>query len=98
MSVYVDDMNAPFRNMIMCHMIADTRRELDEMAKKLKLKPEWKQSVNNYGEHYDVALSIKQKAINLGAIEITLEECSNKCVARRGQEGMNKYLELNLGE
>ncbi len=32
MTVYVDDMEAEFGNMIMCHMIADTHDELIAMA------------------------------------------------------------------
>lgn len=65
MTVYIDDMEIPFRNMIMCHMIADTERELHEMADKIGLKRSWYQD-----DHYDVSLSKKKLALQRGAKEI----------------------------
>ena len=35
MAVYIDDMNAKYGRMTMCHMIADTDKELREMALRL---------------------------------------------------------------
>jgi hypothetical protein len=71
MSVYVDDMKAPFGKMIMCHMIADSREELDQMADSIGVKRKWIQYPNTPKEHYDICLSMRVKAVNLGAIEIT---------------------------
>jgi hypothetical protein len=48
MSVYVDDMRAPYRGMIMCHMIADTDEELNAMASAIGMQRGWFQ-----GDHYD---------------------------------------------
>lgn len=57
----------------MCHMVADTEKELDEMARKLGLKPEWKQipkRETGIGSlvHYDISKSKRHDAIKLGAI------------------------------
>jgi hypothetical protein len=55
-------------------MFADTEKELEEMARKLGLKREWRQGENyNWvGEliHYDIAKSKRVKAIQLGAIPL----------------------------
>lgn len=69
MSVYVDDFRAPFRGMLMCHMVADTRDELHEMAAKLGLKRSWFQDMpKSSSPHYDVSISKRDEAIRLGAI------------------------------
>lgn len=79
MSVYVGVPMWPYGRMIMCHMIADTEDELDEMATKLGLR-RWKQeSDRDRGiaalVHYDVAKSKRSEAITYGAIALdTLEE------------------------
>jgi hypothetical protein len=72
MTVYVDDMDAPFkafpgaRQMKMSHMIADTEEELHKMAADIGVARKWYQ-----GDHYDVCLSKKRKAIRKGAVEVT---------------------------
>lgn len=83
MSVYVDTMKAPFGRMIMCHMIADSTEELIAMAKRIGVAPKWIQQRGQYGEHFDVCLSAKKKAIARGAKEITWRELGMMLQARK---------------
>lgn len=78
MSVYVDDMAAPFGNMVMCHMWADTDDELLEMADKIGVQRKWIQGHKSlsFGKHknaswvhFDVAKSKRALAVRNGAIE-----------------------------
>ena len=39
--VYVDDYNAPYGRMTMCHMMADTLEELHAMADKIGIARKW---------------------------------------------------------
>lgn len=52
--VYVDNMNAPFGDMIMCHMIADSSEELLAMADKIGVKRKWLQYPGTKHEHFDI--------------------------------------------
>lgn len=72
--VYVDNFNAPFKNMVMCHMIADTTEELLEMCDKIKVNRKWIQDAGTWKEHFDICITKRKKAISLGAIEITFKE------------------------
>jgi len=74
MAVYVDSFNAPFRNMIMCHMIADSTEELLAMVDRIGVKRKWIQYAGTYQEHFDICLSKKDKALQNGAVEITARE------------------------
>jgi hypothetical protein len=67
--VYVDDMNLPWRGMIMSHMIADTLEELHDMAERLGVRKHFQDKPGQ--PHYDICLSNKQRAIKLGAVQIT---------------------------
>lgn len=82
MTVYVDDMYkhpmGRFRRMKMSHMIADCEEELHAMADKIGLARKWYQ-----GDHYDVSMSLRAKAIAEGAKEITLKELSVMAMERR---------------
>lgn len=78
MSVYVDDMQAPYGRMIMCHMIADTDAELHAMADRIGVARRWFQR-----DHYDICLAKRAQAVAYGAIEIGRRQCARIVVARR---------------
>lgn len=86
MAVYVDNMRAPFRRMIMCHMIADTTEELNAMADKIGVARKWIQYPGSSREHYDICLSARAKAVAAGAIEITWRETAERTMAKRKEE------------
>lgn len=69
MTVYVDNMRAPYGRMVMCHMVADTHEELHAMASRIGVARRWFQ-----GDHYDICLSKRAKAVELGAVEIDMRE------------------------
>lgn len=75
MTVYVDDMYlypmGQFGRMKMSHMIATAEDELHAMADRIGLARRWFQ-----GDHYDVSISLRDKAIAAGAMEITLRQCA----------------------
>jgi Protein of unknown function (DUF4031) len=78
MTVYVDDMRAPYGRMIMCHMIADSDVELHAMAAKIGVARRWHQAPPRHASHYDIALSKRAAAIAAGA-----GERGAGCVGRR---------------
>jgi hypothetical protein len=83
MSVYVDDMKAPFGRMKMCHMIADSTEELLTMADRIGVARKWLQHPGTTHEHFDIALSKRAQAVAQGAIEINRRELAEKLKARR---------------
>lgn len=80
MAVYVDDMYkypmGQFGRMKMSHMIADTDEELHAMADKIGVARRWHQAPPRHDSHYDIAMSLRSKAIDLGATAITLKQCA----------------------
>lgn len=69
MSVYVDDVEHKFGNMLMCHLWADTHSELLEMVDKIGVKRRWLQKPPKASwVHFDIAKSKKALAIAAGAI------------------------------
>jgi hypothetical protein len=86
MSVYVDDMNARFGRMVMCHMVADSHEELIAMADKIGVARKWIQKGGTPGEHFDISLSKKQLAIQKGAVAITQRELGRMLIERRGRK------------
>lgn len=81
--VYVDDMNAPFGRMKMCHLLADTDEELHAMAARIGVARKWHQGPPRHDSHYDIALSKKALAVAAGAIEITWRQAGSMNFRRR---------------
>ena len=72
--VYVDNARHPYGRLLLSHMVADTPRELHEMAYRLGLKREWCHN----GDHYDICAKKRALAINMGAIELSTREIARK--------------------
>jgi hypothetical protein len=76
--VYVDDMRAPFGQMIMCHMIADTTAELLAIADRIGVARKWVQDAGMPSEHFDIALTKRKLAVAAGAQEISTRDLVGK--------------------
>lgn len=83
MAVYVDNFNARFGRMTMNHMIADTQKELLEMADKIGVQRKWIQEYGTPREHFDICLSKKKLALEFGAKEINMRELANMTSKRK---------------
>ena len=70
MAVYVDDMEASYGRMVMCHMLADTTAELLAMADKIGVARRWIQKAGTHHEHFDIAKTKRALAVQHGAVEI----------------------------
>lgn len=81
--VYVDDMEAPYRGMRMCHMIADSDDELHAMADAIGMNRKWHQAPPRHDSHYDICLSMKKRAIKCGAKPITWKQLGIMNLMRR---------------
>lgn len=63
--------------MLMSHMLADSDEELHAMAAALGLSRSWWQSPERTsGSHYDVCKSVKDRALAMGAVAITVREAA----------------------
>lgn len=93
--VYIDDYEAPFGRMLMCHMACLDIEKLHQMADKIGVNRKWFQNGDEKYPHYDVCLSKKKKAISFGAIEVSAREliklaypqcssCGNSAVIKDG--------------
>lgn len=72
--IVIDNMQAPYGRMIMCHMMADTTEELLDMADKIGVNRKWIQYAGTDKEHFDICLSKRKKAIKYGAKELGWRE------------------------
>lgn len=93
MSVYVDDMEAPFRGMKMCHMVADTKRELLSMVDKIGVQRKWIQKEGTIYEHFDICLSKRKLAVKFGAKEISMRDLALVFIKRRNDGKSNSSSE-----
>jgi hypothetical protein len=90
MTVYVDTLRsypeAGLRFTEFCHLLADTRDELHEMADELGLQRRFFQD-HPWRWHYDVPAHVRADAIRLGAHEVTVHEVGALLRARRSSVG-----------
>lgn len=86
MSVYVDDMQAGYGRMVMCHMAADTTDELLQMADKIGVQRKWLQASGTWKEHFDICRSKRREAVAAGAIEVSQRALVERMMKRRGQK------------
>lgn len=77
MAVYVDSEEILWRGKLWCHLAADTLDELHTFASTLGLRRSWFQS-RGY-PHYDVTVSVRQRALQLGAIDADRETIVDRC-------------------
>lgn len=82
MSVYVDDFKSPYGRMVMCHMSADSREELDAMADEIGVDRKWIQNPGGRHEHYDICMAKRKLAVESGAIEVTARQAVLKMMER----------------
>ena len=73
--------------MKMCHMIADTTEELLVMADRIGVARKWIQKAGTHHEHFDVCLTKRGRAVELGAVEITMKDLGRRLVERRRGKG-----------
>lgn len=78
MTVYVDDMRRRYRGMIMHQMIADSDAELHAMADAIGVRRRWFQ-----GDHYDISVAKKAKALKRGAVAIGQRTCAAMVAHRK---------------
>jgi hypothetical protein len=82
MTVYVDGMHksqmGQFGRMKMSHLVADTDAELHAMVDKIGVQRRWFQ-----GDHYDIAMSKRELAIQHGAVAIGMRELGKMRLIQR---------------
>lgn len=83
MTVYVDDMDHPFKGMLMSHMIADTDEELHVMADKIGMSRLRWQAPPQHPSHYDINQPMKLLALHYGARQINWIQCSAMTLRRK---------------
>lgn len=69
MGVYVDAEAIKWRGREWCHLVADSLDELHLFAAKLGLRRQWFQE-KSYYPHYDVTMSVRNKALSFGAVSV----------------------------
>ncbi len=83
MTVYVDNMRAKFRGMVMCHMLADSTEELLAMADRIGVDRKHLQDAGTYREHFDICLTKRAAALEAGATEASMSDLGRIIRLRR---------------
>jgi hypothetical protein len=91
MAVYVDNFyvtGVTFGRMKMSHMVADTTEELLKMADAIGVQRKWLQHPGTPNEHFDICMSMRKKAVSLGASEIGFREYADFVNDRAAKHGI----------
>lgn len=87
MSVYVDNMRRRARvgrlDARWSHLFADTTEELVLFATALGMRPQWIQHPGTHREHFDLTDARRERAIRLGAQQITYPHGTADLLARK---------------
>lgn len=91
MSCYVDTVrdypDAGLRHTRFCHLLADDRDELHELARLLGIPRRYFQD-HPWRWHYDLPEPLRDQALALGARELRLHDVGALLKARRAQSGI----------
>lgn len=86
MSCYVDALRsypeAGLRYSEFCHLLADTREELDAMADRIGMPRRFLQD-HPWRWHYDLPEPLRAKAVAAGAVEVSMRQVADLLKARR---------------
>lgn len=84
MTVYVDDMAAPYGRMKMCHCASDVgSQELLAMMDKIGVQRKWLQAEGTYREHFDIAKTKRELALSYGAKACSSRELMVMMMAKK---------------
>lgn len=96
MAVYIDNYYETgagnFGRMKMSHMVADTTKELCDMAQSIGVNPKWIQDAGTNREHFDVSMGCREKAIENGAVSIGFRTLAAMTGARGGPDDAMRLL------
>lgn len=84
--VYVDDMQAGYGRMVMCHMVADTDDELHTMADRIGVARRWHQKNGTPHSHYDICKAKRALAVEFGAVQIGRRELAEIIQRKRAAQ------------
>ena len=73
MAVFVDSAEIEWNGKKWCHLVADSLDELHTFARLLGLKRSWFQGEAS-SPHYDITVVIREKALALGAVQVSSEQ------------------------
>lgn len=73
-----------------CHMIADSDKELNEMALKIGMKASWLQTNKSWFHHYDLIESRRKLAVSFGVQELNRKAFTKIYKKRRSNANTRK--------
>lgn len=89
MAVYVDNMQARYGRMVMCHLLADTDEELQAMVDRIGVDRRWHQNAGRPNSHYDICLSKRALALKAGARAIDRRGVAALLKRKRAEAAVN---------